>query len=96
MSQVSLGSRVTGSSADGATSATPSASTPSSRQARLARVGPRSAPPCFLDPPTMVGPMSFAFSAHALAPRQPFAAMRSSTVSPTVAVSSGRGSGQEK
>ena len=55
----------------------------------MARVGPRSAPPCFFDPPTMVGAMSFAFAAHAAAPAHPLLAIRSSNVSPTVGVSPG-------
>src|SRR5262249_6129569 len=96
ISQVSLGSRDTGSSADGAASATPSASTPSARQARLARVGPRSAPPCFFEPPTIVGAMSFAFAAHVAAPGQPFGAIRAASASPTVGVSPGQDAGQVK
>ncbi len=39
----------------GASSARPRPSTPSAAQACLARVGPRSAPPCFFEPPTIVG-----------------------------------------
>ena len=44
----------------------------------------------------MVGAMSFAFTAHAAAPGQPLAAIRSRSVSPTVGVSPGRGEGQVK
>jgi hypothetical protein len=58
ISQVSRGRRAGSAEAAGAWSATPSPSTPRSAQACLARVGPRSAPPCFFEPPTMVGPIS--------------------------------------
>src|SRR4051794_11684434 len=53
--------------APGGASATPIASTPSFFHAVLALVGPRSAPPCFFEPPTIVGAMARAPSAHASA-----------------------------
>ena len=43
----------------GASFATPEPSTPSSSHAFFARAGPRSGPPCFLDPPTIVGAILF-------------------------------------
>ena len=39
--------------------------------AAFALVGPRSAPPCFLEPPTNVGAISLALSRHIAAPLQP-------------------------
>ena len=42
-------------SCSGAVLATPRPSTPNSAQAFLALTGPRSGPPCFLEPPTKVG-----------------------------------------
>ena len=43
-------------------------STPRAAHARRARVGPRSGPPCFVLPPTMVGAISLARFFHASAP----------------------------
>ena len=43
----------------GASFASPRPSTPSAAHAWRARVGPRSAPPCFFEPPTSVGGMRF-------------------------------------
>ena len=57
----------------------------SAAHAARARVGPRSGPPCFFDPPTIVGAISSARLAQAEAPRQPFAAIRSRRTAPTVA-----------
>ena len=39
----------------GALSQSPEPSTPNSAHARFERVGPKSAPPCFFEPPTKVG-----------------------------------------
>ena len=69
----------------GASSATPSPSTPSSAQAFRALVGPRSGPPCLREPPTSVGAGRFAFSDHSRARFQPFEAISSNKVWPTVA-----------
>ena len=54
----------------------PRPSTPNVAQACLARVGPRSGPPCFSEPPTIVGAMSSARFFQARAPLQPRSAMR--------------------
>ena len=94
ISQVSLGRRAGSASGPGAASAIPMPSTPRSAHARLARVGPRSAPPCFFEPPTMVGAIRSARRAQAAAPGQPRAAIRSPTVWPTVAGGRGDGDGQ--
>ena len=88
-----LGGRA--SSAGGA-SATPFPSTPSLAQPSFARVGPRSAPPCFLLPPTKVGPTSFAISRHASACFHPRAAMSEYSASPTVVRARSSGTGQRK
>ena len=52
---VSLGRWSTGNKGPGAESPMPSPSTPSPFHASRARVGPKSGPPCFLLPPTIVG-----------------------------------------
>ncbi len=52
----------------GALSAIPFPSTPKLAHASLALVGPRSGPPCFKEPPTIVGAISSAAVRHALAP----------------------------
>ena len=64
-------------SGSGASSATVLPLTPSVSHARRALVGPRSGPPCFLEPPTMVGAISSARSRHAFAPGHPLAAIMS-------------------
>ena len=68
----------------------------SAAQALRARVGPRSGPPCFLEPPTMVGAISLASSAQRFAPIQPFAPIKSAKVAPTVGGLCGNTSGQSK
>ena len=45
--------------------------TPSDAHAALARVGPKSGPPCFFEPPTMVGAMPSARSRHFSTPFHP-------------------------
>lgn len=70
--------------------------TPSSSQAFLARVGPKSGPPCFFDPPTSVGAMASACSAHFAAPSQPFEDISSNRSWPTVKGCSRRVSGHWK
>lgn len=80
----------------GASSAIPRPSTPSCAQACLARVGPKSGPPCLSDPPTIVGAISFASLRHSAAPRQPRTAIRSCKTSPTVGDLMNFGSGQLK
>ncbi len=70
--------------------------TPRSAHARRARVGPRSGPPCFLEPPTSVGAIRFARAAQASAPFHPRSAMRSTRVSPTVGAGCGEGDGYSK
>lgn len=92
---VSRGSLSWGKETTGASSAIPMPSTPNSRHRRLARVGPRSGPPCFFEPPTRVGAGAFARSAQASAPSQPLAAIKSTRVSPTC-VSLACGIGQRK
>src|SRR5207302_7019109 len=52
--------------------------------ARLARVGPKSGPPCLCEPPTIVGAISLACSRHSIAPLHPRAAIKSYRTSPTV------------
>src|SRR5690348_8557068 len=91
---VSLGGWLSGKSGPGGWSATPRPSTPSAAQAWRARVGPRSGPPCFLLPPTMVGAMAQARPAQASAPGQPPEAIRSRSVSPTVGGRRDEGAGQ--
>ena len=71
-------------SAVGASLAIPFPSTPMSAQAFLALVGPKSGPPCFLLPPTRVGAILLAFVRHSPAVVQPFSAIKSYKVSPTV------------
>ena len=61
----------------GAALATPPPSIPSSAHAFLALTGPRSGPPCFLDPPTKVGAILFAFFAQSFAPSHLFSAIKS-------------------
>src|ERR1035441_562696 len=61
----------------GASFAMPSPSTPNAAHAVLARVGPRSGPPCLWEPPTRVGAIWFADFFQALAPFHPFAAIKS-------------------
>ncbi len=68
-------------------------STPSLAQALRARVGPRSGPPCFSEPPTMVGAIWLAFSAQASAPSQPPSAIWSRSSWPTDGAVSFCGSG---
>lgn len=80
----------------GNSSAMPLPSTPSVAHAFLARVGPKSGPPCFLLPPTSVGAMSQASSRQAFAPSQPLATMRSYSASPTVGAGCKPGVGQLK
>ncbi len=80
----------------GTSSAMPLPSTPRLAQACLARVGPKSGPPCFLLPPTSVGATSQALSLHACAPRQPLEAMRSPSAAPTVGAVCKPGVGQSK
>src|SRR5579863_10169802 len=80
----------------GGSSAMPRPSTPSVDHALRARVGPRSGPPCFLEPPTTVGAISSAFLHHALEPFQPLAAIRSNSLSPTVCGGTEDLSGHEK
>jgi hypothetical protein len=94
MPQVSLGRSAGSSPRSGAASAMPSPSTPSSAQARLARVGPRSPPPCFFDPPTIVGAILFAWRAQRAAPGHPRAPIRSTSDSPTVSGGTPDGAGQ--
>ncbi len=84
MRTVNRGMRSTRSSGPGASSAMEIPSTPSVAHCWRARVGPRSGPPCFLDPPTTVGPMRSARCCHAAAPGQPRAAIKSPTALPTV------------
>ena len=76
-------------SCSGASFAIPFPSTPSSAHAFFALVGPRSGPPCFLEPPTSVGAILSAPSAHFFAPFHPFCDIRSHSVSPTVGDSLG-------
>lgn len=61
----------------------PSPSIPSRAHCARARVGPRSGPPCFFDPPTKVGAIASARRRHFEAPRQPREAIRSPIASPT-------------
>src|SRR5215510_7425117 len=84
MATVSLGGLSAGKSGPGISSAMPSPFTPIAAQAARARVGPRSGPPCFLLPPTMVGAIPAARHAQATAPGQPREAIRSPRASPTV------------
>ena len=58
--------------------------TPSFAHLRLARVGPRSGPPCFLLPPTSVGAILLALLRQSSAPSQPRSLIRSNSFSPTV------------
>jgi hypothetical protein len=44
---------------------------PHDEDAFLARVGPKSEPPCFFEPPTIVGAISFVLSLQAFAPFHP-------------------------
>src|SRR5690606_37327052 len=66
-------------SGPGGRSASPFPSTPIAAHVCLARVGPRSAPPCFFDPPTSVGAMVLACSAQCEAsqPREAISAYSS-------------------
>ena len=57
--------------AAGGASATLEPSTPNRAHAKRARVGPKSAPPCLVLPPTKVGASPIAFWLHADAPSQP-------------------------
>src|SRR5690606_2135477 len=75
--------------------ATPLPLTPRASQAAFARVGPKSAPPCFLLPPTNVGAMLFAISTQVSRCLQPLAPIISRSAVPPVAVV-GDSSGQEK
>src|SRR5690349_19417446 len=52
---VSRGFAFSGNSGPGGASAIPRPSTPNEAHCFRARVGPRSGPPCFLEPPTIVG-----------------------------------------
>ena len=72
--------------------AMPRPSTPSLAQAARARVGPKSGPPCFFEPPTTAGAVPFASFRHSLAPGQPPFFMKGYKASPTEA-SSGSFSG---
>ena len=63
---VSLGRWSTGNKGPGAESPMPSPSTPSPFHASRARVGPRSGPPCFLLPPTIVGAIPQALAAQSV------------------------------
>ena len=83
MRTVSRGIVPTGKSGSGGASASDSPLTPSRFHAARALVGPRSAPPCFFEPPTSVGAMSSAPAAHSAAPGQPREAIRSTSTSPT-------------
>ncbi len=83
-------------SGSGAVLATPRPSTPSSAHAFLALTGPRSGPPCFLEPPTKVGAILFAFFAQSFAPSHLFSAIKSYSVSPTVGAHPGFPFGYEK
>src|SRR5215831_9554494 len=94
MATVSLGGLSAGKSGPGISSAMPSPFTPIAAQAARARVGPRSGPPCFLLPPTIVGAILVARRAQDAAPGQPREAIRSPRASPTVGGGAGRGSGQ--
>ncbi len=94
MGTVSFGGLSTGKSGPGISSAIPSPFTPIAAQAARARVGPRSGPPCFLLPPTMVGAIPAARRAQAAAPGQPREAIRSPRASPTVGGGAACGSGQ--
>ena len=80
----------------GGSFATPLPSTPNISHAFLALTGPRSGPPCFLEPPTRVGAILFAFSAHNVALSQQLEAIRSKRVSPTVGGVFKQGFGYEK
>jgi len=80
----------------GGSLAMPSRSTLSAAHAFLARVGPRSGPPCLCEPPTTVGAISLACARQAFAPFQPFSAIRSYRVSPTVFGWVPTGCGHEK
>lgn len=71
-------------------------STCNSLHLAFALVGPRSAPPCFFDPPTIVGAMSDAFIFHSDAPRQPSLFMSGKRTSPTVAAGARLGAGHLK
>src|SRR5690242_13912875 len=73
----------------------PSPSTPSDAHARRALVGPRSGPPCFREPPTIVGAISSADFFQAVAPRHLFSDIKSKIVSPTVFGGEDRGAGHE-
>ncbi len=84
---VSRGMRSNGAVEFGAASATPIPSTDISRHWAFARVGPKSGPPCFFDPPTIVGAILCAFAAQASAPGQPFSAICGNNASPTEGVS---------
>src|SRR5690554_6232383 len=82
--------------AGGGSSASVPPSIPSSFQAALDRVGPRSGPPCFLEPPTRVGAILLARLAQSFAPSQPFDPISSTRSSPTVGGGLMDGSGQAK
>lgn len=84
MRTVSFGYPSRGKSDPGGSSAIPRPSTPRERHARRARVGPRSGPPCFLDPPTIVGAMSWARKDHSFAPGQHLSDIWSASACPTV------------
>lgn len=84
MRTVRRGGESCGKSGGGASSASDRPFTPSFFHASLARVGPRSAPPCSFDPPTRVGATASACFAHCEAPGQPFSAIRSFKLRPTV------------
>jgi len=68
MRTVTLGSPSSGKAGPGSWSAMPRPSTLKYAHAARARVRPRSGPPCFLLPPTMVEAIALGRFAHALAP----------------------------
>src|SRR5207249_10080646 len=59
-------------------------STPKLDHCRFALVGPRSGPPCFLEPPTIVSAIPHAFLCQRSAPSHPLDAIKSPRVCPTV------------
>lgn len=81
---VRRGIPVSGKSFVGASFAMPIPSTPSSAHWRLARVGPKSGPPCFFDPPTSVGAIELARAAQPAEPPQPLTPIKSLSTAPTV------------
>ena len=82
MSVVSLG--LPSKSGGGGASAIPKPSTPNAAHCALARVGPRSGPPCLRDPPTIVGAGLLAIPTQSSTPDHPSSPIMLPRASPTV------------